>query len=376
MSAILQGTPHADGYRLPGEFERHDACWMLWPERPDNWRDGGKPAQAAFAAVAGAVAAFEHVTVGVSAAQYRNARLSLPSAVRLVELSSDDAWMRDVAPAFVTDGRGGVRGVRFGFNAWGGIKDGLYAPWDRDARVAATLLELERLDRYDAPLVLEGGAIACDGQGTLITTAGCLVNDNRNPGLGRGDVEAVLRDYLGVEAIIWLEHGLPGDETGGHIDNLVAFARPGVLALAWTDDPADPFYPVAREAMETLRGARDARGRAFDIQRIHQPPPMAMSTDESAGIDRIEGTKPRRAGDALCASYVNAYLGNGVAVIPAFDEAMDERARNAYAALHPERLIVQIPAREIVLGGGGIHCITHEQPSPQGTPPRFTRRHR
>jgi agmatine deiminase len=129
---------------------------------------------------------------------------------------------------------------------------------------------------------------------------------------------------------------------------------------------------VAREAMETLRNARDARGRAFDIQRIHQPPPMTMSAGEAAGIDRIEGSRPRLAGDPLAASYVNAYVGNRVVVIPAFDEAMDERARAAYAALHPDRAIVQIPAREIVLGGGGIHCITHEQPSPQGTPRRFT----
>lgn len=376
MSVVLPGSPRADGYRLAAEFEPHQGCWMLWPERPDNWRDQAKPAQAAFAALAAAIAPHEYVTVGASPAQFLNARTMLPPAVRLVEIASDDAWMRDVAPAFVVDGEGGVRGVKFGFNAWGGLKGGLYFPWDQDALVAAKLLEIERLDRYDAPLVTEGGALAADGLGTLITTVDCLVNDNRNPGLRRAGIEGILRDRLAVDAVIWLDHGLPGDETGGHIDNLVAFVRPGVLVMAWTDDRADPFYDVARDAHARLAAATDARGQRFEIHKLHQPRPMTIRADEAAGVVQTPGTKPRRAGDPICASYVNAYVGNGVVVVPSFGDAMDAPARATYATLHPGRRILQLPAREIVLGGGGLHCITHEQPRPQGIPRRFAGSHR
>lgn len=371
MSAVLPGTPRADGFRLAAEFEPHDGCWMLWPERPDNWRERARPAQAAFAALAAAIAGFERVTVGASAAQFANARAMLPPAVRVVELASDDAWMRDMAPAFVLDEAGGVRGVKFGFNAWGGLKGGLYFPWDQDALVAAKLLEIERLDRYDVPLVTEGGALAADGLGTLITTVDCLVNDNRNPGLRRAQIEAILRDSLSVGTVIWLDHGLPGDETGGHVDNLVAFVRPGVLVMAWTEERADPFYEIARAAYDRLATATDARGRRFEIHKLHQPRPMTIRPDEAAGTEQSAGTKPRRAGDPICASYVNAYVGNGVVVVPSFDDPMDEPARAAYAALHPERRVVQVPARDIVLGGGGLHCITHEQPRARGLPRRF-----
>ena len=368
MNPALPSTPKADGYRLAAEFEPHAGCWMLWPERPDNWPEQAKPAQAAFAALAAAIAPYERVTVGASSGQLSNARALLPPAVRVVELASDDAWMRDMAPAFVVDKAGGVRGVKFGFNAWGGLKGGLYFPWDQDALVAAKLLEIERLERYDAPLVAEGGALAADGLGTVITTIDCLINDNRNPGLRRARIEGILSDYLGADAFIWLDHGLPGDETGGHIDNLVAFARPGVLVMAWTDDRADPFYDIASETHERLITATDARGRRFEIHKLQQPRLMTMRADEAAGVVPIAGTKSRRAGDAICASYVNAYVGNGVIIVPSFDDPNDAAACASYAALHPERRIVQVPAREIVLGGGGLHCITHEQPRPQRVP--------
>ena len=181
MTRTLATDPRRDGYRMPGEFEPHAGCWMLWPERPDNWRLGGKPAQLAFAAVAAAIAGSEPVTVGVSARQFANARRLLPPAVRVVEISSNDAWMRDVGPTFVVNDRGGIRGVDWMFNAWGGLQGGLYFPWDQDDAVAQKVLEIEGRDRYRAPFVLEGGAIHVDGQGTLITTEECLLNPNRNP---------------------------------------------------------------------------------------------------------------------------------------------------------------------------------------------------
>ena len=182
MSKTLDSNPRRDGYRMPGEFEPHAGCWLLWPERPDNWRLGAKPAQQTFATLAAAIAASEPVTVGVSAAQFARARRLLPAAVRVVELSANDAWVRDTGPTFVVNDRGGVRGVDWRFNAWGGLQGGLYFPWDRDEAVAQKIIEIEGCDRYRAPFVLEGGSIHVDGQGTLITTEECLLNPESQPG--------------------------------------------------------------------------------------------------------------------------------------------------------------------------------------------------
>src|SRR3954451_25338352 len=198
---------------MPAEFERHSGCWMAWPERPDNWRLGAKPAQEAYAAVAEAIAASEPVTMAVSDAQFENCRSLLPPEIRVVEVSTDDAWIRDSGPSFVVDSEGARRGVDWHFNAWGGTEGGLYFPWDRDDRVAAKVLEVERADRYRAPLVLEGGAIHVDGAGTCLTTEECLLNRNRNPGWSREDIEAALRAYLGVERVVWLGPGVAEDET-------------------------------------------------------------------------------------------------------------------------------------------------------------------
>ena len=277
MSATLASTPAADGYRMPGEQEPHSGCWMAWPERPDNWRMDAKPAQEAFAAVAEAVNASEPVTVAASDAQFERCRSMLSASIRVVEISTDDAWMRDTGPTFVLDGRGGRRGVDWRFNAWGGRGGGLYKHWDRDDRVARKVLEIERTDRYRAPIVLEGGAIHVDGEGTALSTEECLLNPNRNPSLSRAQLEQVLSDYLGVERIIWLGRGVYNDETDGHIDNLACFARPGVALLTWTEDQSDPQYAISRDALERLGGARDARGRSLEVVRIPSPGPLAAA---------------------------------------------------------------------------------------------------
>lgn len=364
MTALCAGRPRPDGFRMPAEFEPHAGCWMLWPERTDNWRAGARPAQRAFAAVAAALAGFEPVTMGVSARQYRHARQLLPPAVRVVELSSDDAWMRDVGPTFVVDDAGGLRGVDWEFNAWGGLNGGLYFPWDQDNLVARKVLDLERLDRYKAEPVLEGGSIHVDGQGTLLTTEQCLLNPNRNPALSRDEIEACLKDYTGAEQVIWLPRGIVDDETSGHVDNLCCFLRPGVVVLTWTDDASDPQHAVSQEALEVLAAATDARGRRLEIHRLHQPAPVCIAAEEAAGVDAVEGTLPRRVGDRLPASYVNFYLANGALVLPFFDDPRDAEAMATLQALCPDRRIVPLPAREILLGGGNIHCITLQQPRP------------
>lgn len=357
-------TPRGGDFRMPGEYEAHAGCWMLWPERGDNWRLGAKPAQQCFVAVAAAIARFEPVTMGVSRAHFEDARHQLPAHIRVVEMAHDDAWMRDVGPTFVAnDAQGLVRGVDWGFNAWGGLAGGLYFPWHDDDLVAGKVLEIEHADRYAAPLILEGGSIHVDGGGTLLTTEECLLNPNRNPDLSRGEIEAHLRDYLNVENIIWLPRGVYMDETDGHVDNLCCFARPGVVLLTWTDDPEDPVYAICREAHAILSRERDARGRAFEIQPIHQPGPLFMTEEESFGLSYSRSAKPRPPGDRLAASYINFYIANGGVVMPLFDDPHDAAALEAVKACFPDREVVGVPAREILLGGGNIHCITQQQPA-------------
>ena len=347
---------------MPGEFEAHAGCWMLWPERTDNWRLGAKPAQKAFSEVATAISQFEPVTMCVSAAQFANARRMLPMQVRVVEMSSNDAWMRDCGPTYVTNGKGSLRGVDWDFNAWGGLNGGLYFPWDQDDLVARKVLEIERVDRYKADLVLEGGSIHVDGQGTLITTQECLLNPNRNPQLSQAEIEEKLRQYLNVEKLIWLDRGVYLDETSGHVDNLVCFIRPGVLALTWTDDPQDPQYEISREAYECLSLSTDARRKQLEVHKIHQPGPIYIREEESQGVDVVEGTLPRETGNRLAGSYINFYIANGGVVVPVFDDPHDQAALQAIQLLFPERKVVGVNAREILLGGGNIHCITQQQP--------------
>ncbi len=362
MSVTIQSTPKTDGYRMPGEFEMHKGCWMIWPERPDNWRNGAKPAQKSFAAIAEAIAQFEPVTMCVSARQWQNARNMLPANIRVVEISSNDSWMRDAGPTFIVNDSGQVRGIDWDFNAWGGLEGGLYFPWDQDDLVARKILEIESADRYKAPFVLEGGSIHTDGEGALLTTEECLLNPNRNPGMSRDEIEEALRQYLNVEKIIWIPRGVYNDETNGHVDNLVCFIRPGVVALTWTDDPNDPQYEISKEAYEVLSRSIDARGRKLEVHKIHQPDPIIITEEESQGVDPIEGTQPRQAGDRLAGSYINHYIANGGVVAPIFNDPHDSIALETLQKLYRERKVVGVFAREIILGGGNIHCITQQQP--------------
>jgi agmatine deiminase len=350
---------------MPGEFEPHSGCWIIWPERPDNWRLGAEPAQEAFAAVAEAIAASERVTVGVSDAQFEHCRSVLPASVRVVELSSDDAWVRDSGPTFVLDDRGGRRGVDWRFNAWGGLHGGLYFPWDRDDRVAAKVLEIERAPRYRAPLVLEGGSIHVDGEGTVIATEECLLNRNRNPALTREQIERALFDHLGASKLIWLGRGVYNDETDGHVDNLACFVRPGVVLLSYADDSSDPQHAISHDALRRLEAATDARGRSLEVITLPSPGPVTITAEEAAGVDAVAGTLPRRAGDRLAASYANFYLGSSRVVLPLLDERHDDEAAEILRRCFPEREVVGVPAREILLGGGNIHCITQQVPAVQ-----------
>lgn len=358
----LRSTPAADGFWMPSELDPHAGCWMLWPERPDNWREGAEPAQRAFAKLAAAIARFEPVTVGVSAAHYDRARRMLVRSIRLVEMSHDDCWMRDVGPTFVVNARGERRGIDWRFNAWGGEGAGLYRPWDQDDRVARKVLEIERCDRYAAPYVNEGGAIHVDGEGTVLVTEQCLLDPHRNPSIRRSTVERYLRAYLGAAKIVWLGAGVVNDETRGHIDNLACFVRPGVVALTWTDDRRDPQSAVSNDALGRLLDERDARGRRFEVVKLPMPGPLTTTAREARGVVPREGTKPRRAGERLAGSYVNFYPANGAVVMPLIDRRTDRIAALRLKRLFPGRRVVGVPSRELLLGGGNIHCLTQQVP--------------
>ncbi|KAI7731322.1 hypothetical protein M8C21_027136 [Ambrosia artemisiifolia] len=413
----VTGPPDVHGFRMPAEWEPHSQTWLGWPERPDNWRDNGVYGQRAFAKVASAISKFEPVTVCASASQWANARKQLPHDVRVVEMSMNDSWFRDTGPTFVVrDGKSGsgkvqhnVAGIDWNFNSWGvthngfapmccglavvryshsilkhtgrtgatqgkelsksqvrRIDDGCYIDWSHDLLVARKILSTERVPRFPQSIILEGGSIHVDGEGTCLTTEECLLNKNRNPHLNKEQIEDVLKAYLGVKKIIWLPRGLYGDDdTNGHIDNMCCFAKPGVVLLSWTDDESDPQYERAVEAFTVLSNSTDAHGRNFEIIKLHVPGPLYMTEEEAAGFVQVGEAKPRLPGTRLAASYVNFYIVNGGIIAPQFgDPKWDEEAVRVLSWAFPDREVVTIEgAREIVLGGGNIHCITQQQPA-------------
>lgn len=360
----LNSTPKQDGFRMPGEFEHHDGCYMIWPERPDNWRLGAKPAQSVFAEVANTIGKYEPLTMIVSAAQYSNARQVLNDYVRVVEMSNDDSWCRDSGATFVIDDKGTVRGVDWTFNAWGGLVDGLYFPWAEDDKVALKMCELERVDRYRLDdFILEGGSIHVDGEGTCMATEETLLSEGRNSHMTKEEIEKTLCEYLNCTKMLWVPRGIYNDETNGHIDNMCNFVRPGVVVLAWTDDENDPQYEISHEAYEYLSKQTDAKGRKLEIHKLYTPKPILITKEESMGVDAVDGTLPRQEGDRLAASYVNYYTGNGFIALPVFNDPNDEKAIKKLQELYPDRVIEPIYAREILLGGGNIHCITQQLPS-------------
>ena len=365
MSKKIDNTPIDDGYRMPGEFEPHKGCWMIWPERTDNYRLGAKPAQAAFTDVAHAIARFEPLTMLVSTSQYNVAREVLDNHIRVIEMSTNDAWVRDTGPTFVVnDQTCEVRGIDWRFNAWGGLVDGLYFPWDQDDKVARKICDIERKDYYSLDkFVLEGGSIHADGEGTLIVTKSCLLHKSRNPHLTKEEIEVTLKNYLNLKKIIWLPEGIYLDETNEHVDNILHFIAPGKVVLAWTDDKSDPQYEMSIKAYEALSNTVDAKGRKFEIFKLHIPEPILISKKESEGVDTVDGTKSREEGDRQAASYANFYIANGAVIVPVFnDEKFDKLAINTLKKAMPTYEIVPVYAREILLGGGNIHCITQQQP--------------
>lgn len=393
---LTDSFPAADGYYMPGEFERHSGTIMVWPERPGSWIYGAKAARAAFARVIRAIACYEPVYLAVSEAGldsacgmifggslYRDERTGgyryAPSPcgvkeeerwrqrVELFVVKTDDAWARDIAPTFVKK-EGRVRAVNWEFNAWGGSVDGLYASWDRDNQFAPFFAERYGYDWYDAsPFVLEGGSVHSDGEGTLLVTEACLLSAGRNPGLSREQIEERLCRYLGAEKVLWLPRGIWQDETNEHVDNVCAFLRPAEVVLAWTENREDPQYELSRQDLEYLEQATDAKGRRIKVHKLPIPDvPVCITKEELAGYAFAPGEDTREEGERLAASYVNFYFSNQAVIMPVFggeNEQSDRRAVRMMEKLNPGRCVIPVPARDILVGGGNIHCITQQIPS-------------
>lgn len=330
---------------MPAEWWPHERCWMAWPCNPGIWTRGLDVARENFAQVVRAILEFEPVTLLVRPQDRVEARRLCGDQVEYWDYPLDDSWMRDFGPSFVVDGAGAVAGVDWQFNGWGKY------PHEHDRHVARHVLERLGLPRIEAPLVLEGGAIHVDGEGTVLTTAQCLLHPNRNPGLSQREIEALVLRYLGASHMIWLPQGIKDDDTDGHIDEIACFVAPGVVLALVGSEPDDVDYAPLQNNLDVLRAATDARGRRLDVVTIEQPQPVYR------GSERISQ------------SYVNFYIANGGIVMPAFGDARrDESARGTLAELFPRRKILQVPARELAYGGGNIHCITQQQPLAQGAP--------
>ena len=336
-------SPADHGFAMPAEWAPHDRCWMAWPCRAALWGEGLQPARQAYAAVARAIAAFEPVSMLANDEELAEAKTLCGAEVDCRAIALDDSWMRDIGPSFVTDGKGNLAGVDWRFNAWGER----FHPYDRDAALAAALLDRLGVQRFSAPLILEGGSIHVDGEGSLITSEECLLAPNRNPDMGREEIEDLLMRFTGVSRVIWLGRGLEDDDTDGHIDNLACFVRPGVVMAVVCDDPEDPNHPVLQDNLQRLRMAQDARGRALEVIELPLP-------QERRYLDS----------QRLALSYVNFYIANGGVVMPSFGDPNDKAALDIIAKAFPERRVVQVPASDILVGGGGIHCITQQQPRP------------
>jgi len=326
-------TPRGDGLAMPAEWAPHAATYMAWPTRLDLWGDLFEDAKLDYAEVANAIAAFEPVVMVANPEQVEEARAYLAGDVEILPIPIDDSWIRDNGPIFVTDGNGGVALVHFRFNSWGEK----YLPYDRDAEVPERLAAHLGMRSYEAPMVLEGGSFFVDGEGTLLTTEQCLLHPNRNPGMDREQIEQTLRDYLGIDVVVWLGKGHHLDrDTDGHVDAIAQYVRPGVVLLHVPADPQDPDHESGRDNLERLRAARDARGRAFEV----------LEFEPGASV----------------AAGLNLYLCNGGAIVPTDGADSDDPVLEQIQAAFPEREIVPVPGETLLEGGGGPHCITQQLP--------------
>ncbi|MBQ3795222.1 MAG: agmatine deiminase [Butyrivibrio sp.] len=381
--------PVDDDFVMPAEYSIHDGTIMIYPVRPGSWGKDRTGALRSFAGIFLEIIKRENLYLIADKMHWKEAKAFLDSIIAdnakdeeekeafenrclIFPIDSDDAWARDVGPTFVTnsskdfEGKS-IRGIDWKFNAWGGEIDGLYATWDMDDKVAGSFCDLCEIDCYDAgDFVLEGGSIHSDGEGTVMVTESCLLSPGRNPSLSKEQIEETLKKYLGAEKVLWLPRGIYNDETNEHVDNVCAFVAPGEVVLAWTDNQEDPQYELSKQDLDYLENETDAKGRKLTVHKLPIPDhPVLISEDDLSNYEFEEGEDVRDIGERLAASYVNFYFINGAALVPQFggdNKESDERALEILREICPGREIIGIPARDILLGGGNIHCITQQIP--------------
>jgi len=349
--------PGALGWRMPAEWERHEATWIAWPHDRDDWPDRFGPIPWVYAEIVRHLHHGERVHILVNNVRQREqavqllARLPLDQTrIQFFEIPTDRVWTRDYAPLFVVDGDGQVGMTAWQFNAWA-----KYQNWRRDAAVPRRINETLHLPAWQPSIhrkrvVLEGGSIDVDGQGLLLTTEECLLGEvqARNPGLSRADLEQLFADYLGVHKVLWLNRGIAGDDTHGHIDDVARFVAPSTLVVAVEEDPGDANYEPLRENMERLLGMTNLQGDKLRVVSLPMPAPVHFD------------------GQRLPASYANFYMANDRVLVPTFNDPQDRRALGILAEVFPDRTIVGIHASDLVWGFGTLHCLTQQQPAGAG----------
>ncbi len=341
-------APAALGYRMPAEWEPHQATWLSWPHKEASWPGKFPVILPVYARMVAALAQSETIHINVNDdAMEEQARRLLRAAgaegdIRFHPIATNDAWCRDHGAIFVVrDGPAPLAATDWGYNAWGEK----YPPYDLDNQVPQHMAETLGVPRFDGGMILEGGSIDVNGAGLLLTTEACLLNPNRNPQLSREQIEQRLCDYLGVVTILWLGDGIAGDDTDGHIDDLARFVAPDTVVTVVENDPADENYEVLQQNLRRLRGLTDLRGGALRVVELPMPPAVSY------------------AGQRLPASYANFYIGNSVVLLPAFGHANDDRAAAILAELLPGREIVGIDCTDIIWGLGAWHCLTQQVPA-------------
>ena len=342
-----QGTPASLGYKMPAEWEPHEATWLTWPKNLITWpeEDMRDRVEQAYVTAIRALLPGEKVRLMVDdASTAEKVRFFLAGAEAACNLDirivpTVDSWVRDYGPTFVKKSDGTKAFCKWIFNAWGGKYEDLM----QDNEVFKNP-ELVPHPFFDAGFVLEGGSIEVNGEGTCLTSEQCLLNENRNPSMDRTQIEQKLRDYLGVSQILWLKEGIVGDDTDGHIDDIARFTADNVIVAAFEKNARDPNYKILNENWEMLQGMRTPSGGRWDLVKLPMPVPVIAE------------------GEPLPASYANFYIANQTVLVPVFEDPHDKQALGILGELFPKKKIVSVPARDMVYGLGTIHCLSQQEP--------------
>lgn len=359
----LNSTPLADGFTMPFEGDSHEGTIILLPYRDDTWRDKAKPALDCFYELVNIISKYETVYLGVDENVLNIDYFKNMNNVRILNVSYNDSWARDNTLIYVKKDNE-IRAVDFRFNAWGGSVDGLYQDYLKDDNLGKELINYFDDTYYELDsFILEGGSIHTDGLGTLITTKACLLSKGRNYNLSLNEIEQYLKKYLGIKKIIWLDNGIVEDETNEHVDNMACFLKPGVILLATCKDKTDLQYYNSMKAYNTLINETDANGNKLKVVLVNVPTNLKMSEEEAKTLAIHDDAKKRLAGARLAASYVNFYQSNKFVIVPQFGCDEDDEAYELLKDFYKEKDVYKLNSREILLGGGNIHCVTMQIPT-------------